>query len=140
VKCFNEYNGLVYFNRGYASDGCNDPTDIDDLRDDALYSKISLHKICTKSGRSLSEAIANHPKAPPVENNGRSKNGHYYYGETIKRFYEVITSQGEGVSVPPWISASDKQAEHADIVARIMAELEPHISNAVRKALFEENK
>jgi hypothetical protein len=139
VSQFYEYDGFIYYDRGgYERE---DPTSIDQLRDDALYSKSSINGIKTPSGRVLSEAISNHPKAPPMAAaKGRNRGGNYYHGETIKRFYEVITSQGEGVSVPPWISASDKQAEHTDIVARIMAELEPHISNAVRKVLFEENK
>ena len=116
------------------------PKSIDEINRDIYYPMSALSMVSTMSGRIINEALRNHPNAPRYDTKGPAGQGKYYHGEKIIRFYEHINITGEGLSnsPPPWVAAADKQAEHTDMVARVMNELEPHISNAIRKVLFEE--
>lgn len=108
---------------------------LEKICDLVCYPKSRLKAIKTSSGRILAEALLNHPQAPKPKK--ISLSGTYYLGKDLINFYEKIDAD-DRPGLPPWLAASDQQAEHADIVARIMNELEPHISAAIRKVLFEE--
>ena len=127
-------DGFKIINR---ASSIGEPEDISEIVDDVCYSKTSIRKIKTSSNRFLDEALTNHPSAPAHVTEGRTRNGKYYLGSDLKHFFETLIKT-DFIIAPPWATAVDKQAEHTDIVARIMNELDPHISNAIRKVLFEE--
>ena len=114
---------------------------IDDIRPQRIYSKSNFRQIKTRNGYALVDALNHHPKAPSMDYDAAKEGlgaGHLFKGQTIIDFYHLIESESMPQESAPWMRGADKSAERADIVARIMSKLHPHIERTVYEVLFEE--